>query len=368
MEVSIVIVNYNVKDLLLQCLRSLQQVSGELRTEVIVVDNHSLDGSVAFLKPLFPAVNFIELKDNLGFSKANNIGIRQATGKYVLILNPDTILEEDTLSVMYNYMESHPEVGLSGCKVLNPDGTFQLACRRGFPTPWASFCKLFGLQKLFPKSKLFARYNQTFRSVDETYYIEAVMGAFMFIRKEILDKISGFDEDFFLYGEDIDICWRIIREGWKNAYVHTTSIIHYKGESTRRSSENDVKHLYKSMEIFAGKHYSSSSLFLLFLRTGILFRSFIARIIKYRRDVFLLLFDLLGINISLILGTKIRFGDYFNFPPYAYPTVFIVLSLVMFASMVAVGEYFESKPTIRKSVFALMISFFILSSLTYFFN
>ena len=159
-------------------------------------------------------------------------------------------------------MERDIKCGIAGCKVLNADGTFQLACRRGFPTPWASFSKLFGLQKLFPKSKTFAGYNQTFRSVDETYYIDAVIGAFMFARMEALDQAKGFDPTFFMYGEDIDLCYRVNQNGWSIAYVHTTSIVHYKGESTRRSSIDEVKHFYEAMEIFVEKHYGKSHLFL----------------------------------------------------------------------------------------------------------
>ncbi len=367
-EISIVIVNYNVKDFLLQCIRSIESASKKIPTEVIVADNNSSDGSCEFLGPLFPNVKFIQLDENLGFAKANNIGIKQSNGKYVLILNPDTILQEDTLEVMYDYMENHSEVACAGCKVLNSDGSFQLACRRGFPTPWASFTKLFGLQKLFPNSKLFAKYNQTFRSIDETYYIDSVIGAFMFCRKDAIDEVDSFDEAFFMYGEDIDLCYRLAQKGWKTSYVHSTSIIHFKGESTRRSSINEIKHFYEAMRIFSKKHYSSSLFFLLFLRFGILLRALLAYINKYKKDIVVIIFDLISINLALMLGTWYRFGGIFNFPDYAYPTVFIAVSLVMLFSMIIVGEYFETKPTTRRALFGLMISFFILSSLTYYFN
>lgn len=367
-DISVIIVNYNVKDLLLQCLRSIQQAAKNISVEIIVIDNHSSDGSVNFLKPLFPSVEFISLKENIGFGRANNIGIEKAKGRYILILNPDTILEEETLEVMRDYMEAHPEVGIAGCKVLNPDGTFQLACRRGFPTPWSAFCKLFGLQKLFPKSRFFAKYNQTFKDINESYNIDAVVGAFMFCRKEVFDDLDGFDPDFFMYAEDIDLCYRASKNGWKIAYVHSTSIIHYKGESTKRSSINEVKHFYKAMEIYSKKHFSGSSLFLFFIRFGIFIRTFFAYLNKNRREIFVIIADIIFINLSLLLATMIRFGDFFNFPDYAYPTVFITLSAVVFSSMIAVGAYFESNFTIRKSFIALMMSFFFLSSLTYFFK
>ncbi len=367
-DISIIIVNYNVKDFLLQCLKSIDESHQYLKIEIIVVDNHSTDHSVKLLEPMFPRVHFIKLNENLGFAKANNIGIRQATGKYILILNPDTLLFEDTLKIMFEYMENNKEVGISGCKVLNSDGTFQLACRRGFPTPWASFCKLFGLQSLFPKWRLFSKYNQTFRSIDETYYIDAVIGAFMFCRAEIFDKVGLFDEDYFMYGEDIDLCYRTKSLGYEIAYVHKTSIIHYKGESTKRSSINGLKHFYEAMEIFSKKHFSKSSLFLKFIKLGILLRSIIARFLKYKKEIFLVFFDVLTINLTFIIGTKIRFGGYFNLPDYAYPLVFIVLTLVLLFSMISTGAYFENKYIIRRSITALMITFFILSSLTYFFK
>jgi len=367
-DISIIIVNYNVKDFLLQCLRSIESAQNHLNIEIIVIDNNSKDGSVPFLRPIFPEVNFIELSENLGFAIANNIGVEKSSGKYILILNPDTIIEENTLQVMYDYMEKHTEVGASGCKVLNPDGSFQLACRRGFPTPWVSFTKLFGLQKLFPQSKLFARYNQTFKSEDETYYIDAIIGAFMFFRREAFIEAGGFDTDFFMYGEDLDLCYRLYQNGWKIAYVHSTSIIHYKGESTKRSSINEIKHFYEAMTIFSKKHYSGSFILMFFIKLGILLRSFIAYISKHIEEISIILFDIITINLALMFSTWYRFGAAFNFPDYAYPTVFIAITIVMFFSMFSVGEYFENRHTVRRSLFGLMISFFILSSLTYYFN
>ncbi len=367
-DISIVIVNYNVKDFLYQCLDSIYLSKTNYKIEVIVVDNDSTDGSVSFLKPLFTNVNFIELKDNIGFGKANNLGFSIAKGDYILILNPDTVLEENTLEMMLEYMLSHPEVGISGCKVLNPDGSFQLPCRRGFPTPWAAFCKLFGLQKIFPKSKLFARYNQTFRSENETYYIDAIIGAFMFARKSVIDELKGFDPDFFMYGEDLDLCFRTYKAGYKVAYVHSAKIIHYKGESTKRSSINEIKHFYQAMEIFARKHISNSGIYLIFLKIGIWLRASLSFIMKYKEDIIFIFLDLLIANLAFILSTNYRFGGYFNLPPHAYPTVFIFLSLAIFVSFIAVGEYFEQEKSIKKSFQGLMFSFFILSSLTYYFN
>lgn len=367
-DVSIVIVNYNVKDFLYKCLNSVKNASANLNVETIVVDNNSTDNSIEFLEPKFPEVNFIKLEENIGFGKANNIGFDLAKGKYILILNPDTILEEKTLEVMKDYMDNNPQTGISGCKVLNSDGTFQLACRRGFPTPWAAFTKLSGLQSLFPGSKYFARYNQTFRSTEETYQIDAVIGAFMFARADIIKDLKGFDPEFFMYGEDIDLCFRTKKLGYTVDYVHSTSIIHFKGESTKRSTINDVKHFYDAMRIFAVKHYGKSSIFLLFLKTGIFLRSLIAYLSRYSREIFVILFDLIIVNTALLSGTKIKFGEYLGFPDYAYPDVFIIVSLVIIISNLFSGEYFEGENKITKVSYGYLISFFFLSSLTYFFK
>jgi GT2 family glycosyltransferase len=339
----------------------------ELSIEVFVVDNNSSDGSIDFLEPIFPNVKFIRSPENLGFPKANNIAIRQSKGKYLLILNPDTILSENTLTKMYNFMLKNPNIGISGCKVLNADGSFQLACRRGFPTPWASFCKLFGLQALFSKSKLFAQYNQTFRPFDETYKIDAVIGAFMFCDTNLIKEIGGFDETYFMYGEDLDLCRQVQLRGRDVVYYHETSIIHFKGESTRRSSIDEIKHLYEAMEIFSRKYFSNSALFIFFLKLGITTRSVIARIIKNIIPVFLLLTDIFFVNISLMFGSYLKFGRFLGFADYAYPLVFFVTTFVFFISQFFNGEYFEKKISIPNTILSLTMTFFILSSLTYFF-
>ncbi|MCS6808103.1 MAG: glycosyltransferase [Bacteroidota bacterium] len=376
-RVAIVIVNYNVKDLLASCLASLRASLGRCAAQgvvadIIVVDNDSTDGSVEYLTPTFPEVQFIRLAENVGFGKANNIGFCKALqngAQYILCLNPDTLISEDTIDSMVQFMQAHPEVGIAGCKLLNADGTFQLACRRGFPTPWASFCKVFGLQALFPQSRLFAQYNQTFRSEDDTYAVDAVGGAFMFIRREALEAVKGFDEDFFMYGEDLDLCYRVQQQGWKIMYVHTTSVIHYKGESTRRSAINEIKHFYEAMEIFARKHYGSSWLFLALLRAGIAVRSALAYLSAYRWEFGFAVADVVIMNGALLLGTFLWKGRIWGFPSYAYPTVFIALSVVTLLSMIAAGEYSPyAKPAVRRAWSGLMISFFILSALTYFFK
>ncbi len=367
-DISVIIVNYNVKDYLLQCLRSLNASVGSVTTEVIVVDNDSHDGSVEELQPLFPSVRWIALDENIGFGRANNVGLEHASGRYVLYLNPDTIIGADTLSVMCKFLDEHPKTGIAGCKVLNPDGSFQVACRRGLPTPWVSFCKLFGLQRLFPSSKLFAGYNLTYLPVDATYAVDALIGAFMVGRTELMRSLGGFDPAFFMYGEDIDLCYRVQQAGFDVTYVHTTSIVHYKGESTKRSSINEVRVFYDAMEIFAKKHFGGSRIFLAFLRLGIGVRAVLARAMRKRREIITWLLDMLALNTALLAATSVRFDGPFGFPEYAYPLVQIVVTLVATFSLVAVGEYVEYRPTVRRSIVGLLVTFFVLSSLTYFFK
>ena len=305
-DVSIIIVNYNVKDYLLQCLRSLEQIDATIKKEIIVVDNNSTDGSIGDLRPQFPSVTWIELDENIGYGKANNVGLAQAQGRYTLFLNPDTIVGRDVLQTMTSYLDTNPDVGLAGCKVLNPDGSFQVACRRGLPTPWASFCKLFGLQSIFPSSKIFAQYNMTYLPIDATYPVDALIGAFMMGPTALMRQLDGFDPAFFMYGEDIDLCHRVKLSGKRVMYVHTTNIIHYKGESTKRSSMNEVRVFYEAMEIFAKKHFGGSQLFLAFLRLGIVARSIMARALRKKREIIIWLFDMVAINAVLLFATSVQ--------------------------------------------------------------
>ena len=253
MDLSIIIVNYNVKEFLQNLIHSIEKASSNLTKEIFIIDNASDDGSVDFIKEKFPQIKLFANQKNLGFGKANNIGLKEATGKYILLINPDTIVAEDTFEKMIQFFESNKNVGLAGCKILNPDGTLQLACRRSFPGPWTSFTKVTGLSSLFPNSKIFARYNLTYLDENQTYEVDAISGSFMMMRKEVYDKVGGFDEQFFMYGEDLDLCYRIQKAGYKVFYVHTTQIIHYKGESTKRSSLDETKVFYSSMHLFVKK-------------------------------------------------------------------------------------------------------------------
>jgi GT2 family glycosyltransferase len=368
MDISIIIVNYNVKDFLAQCLSSLRIALDGLESEIIVIDNASQDGSKEYLPKKFPEAQFTWLDRNVGFGAANNIGIEQSKGQYILLLNPDTVVEKETIKQMIAFMDNEPKTGIAGCRVLNADGTFQLACRRGLPTPWASFCKLFGLQALFPKSPLFAEYNLTYKSELDTYDVDALIGAFMFCRREALLASGGFDTAFFMYGEDLDLCYRVKQLGWNIRYYHEPTIIHFKGESSRRSSMNEIMVFYDAMEIFAKKHFGSSRLFLFFLKLGIKTRSLLATFEKHIGDIVLLIIDVLSIFGSLLLATDLRFGNPFAFPEYAYPTVFIAMISITIGSLLASGAYFENAGKVRPILMGYFAAFFILSSLTYFFK
>lgn len=266
MTLSIIIVNYNVKYYLEQCLHSVWKAVEGIDNEVFVVDNASKDDSVAYLKTKFPQQQYPHLhiianRHNLGFGKANNLALKKATGEFILFLNPDTILTEHTLHDCIAFARTRPDLGGLGVKMLRDNGEFALESRRSLPTPWTSFCKITGLATLFPKSKLFGKYNLRFLSEDESSQIDIISGAFLFAKHEVLKKTGGFDEQFFMYGEDIDLSYRILKAGYKNYYL-PTPILHYKGESTHKNSFRYVHVFYEAMLIFFRKHYRHYSLLL----------------------------------------------------------------------------------------------------------
>jgi len=256
MKLSIIIVNYNVKHFLEQCLNSVRLATKHVSSEVWVVDNNSVDQSVEMVKEKFPEVHLIANKDNRGFSVANNQAIKLSKGEYVLLLNPDTLVEEYTFKKVVDFMDAHPDAGGLGVKMVDGNGNFLPESKRGLPTPAVAFYKIFGLSALFPKSKTFSKYHLGYLDKEKTHSIEILSGAFMLMRKKALDKVGLLDETFFMYGEDIDLSYRIIKGGYKNYYYPETRIIHYKGESTKKSSVNYVFTFYQAMVIFAKKHFS----------------------------------------------------------------------------------------------------------------
>ncbi len=256
MKVSVIIVNYKVKYYLAQCLHSVLKAMDGIDGEIIVVDNDSKDDSIDYARELYPQVTFIENKENLGFSCANNIAIRQSKGEYVLLLNPDTIVNEHLLADCITLLDTHPEIGATGVRMLNENGTFAPESRRGVPTPFTAFCKMVGLTSLFPKSRLFGRYYMKYLDEYAATPIDIISGACMFIRKSVLDECGLLDEDFFMYGEDIDLSYRMLKTGKQNYYL-PTRILHYKGESTHKNTFRYVYVFYEAMYIFFRKHYAS---------------------------------------------------------------------------------------------------------------
>ena len=276
MKLSVVIVSYNVSHYLLQCLDSLQRALRGIDGEVIVVDNHSRDNSVALVHQAHPEVKVIENLHNLGFSKANNIALRHAKGEYALLLNPDTIVADNTIRDCIAFLDLHPDAGAAGVMMLNADGTVAPESRRGVPTPLTSFYKLSGLCRMFPRSPRFGRYYLGHLPWQTPQQIDIVSGAFCMLRRSVLDKVGLLDEDYFMYGEDIDLSYRILKQGATNWYL-PYPILHYKGESTQKSSFRYVHVFYQAMLIFFRKHFSHLGLLVtLPIKTAIWFKALVA--------------------------------------------------------------------------------------------
>lgn len=268
LKLSVIIVNYNVKYYLDQCIRSVLRAFEEMNTpaEIIVVDNHSADGSVDYLEQrypqkLFPMVRFVRSAHNLGFARANNIAIRQSRGEYVLLLNPDTIVGEDALKASVDFMDAHEDAGAVGVRMLGAQGRRAMESRRGLPTPMVSFFKMLGFCNRWPHHRLFGKYYMGYLPWDEPSQIEVVSGAYCMLRRKALDEVGLLDEDFFMYGEDIDLSYRVLKGGYHNYYL-PVDILHYKGESTQKSSFRYVHVFYEAMLIFFRKHYSGMTFLL----------------------------------------------------------------------------------------------------------
>ena len=246
-----------------------------MKAEIFVVDNASADHSTGYLKPRFPTVRFIQNEDNPGFGKANNQALEMACGQFILFLNPDTILAEDSLSTCIRFMETHPDAGACGVRMIDGSGRFLPESKRGFPSPAASFYKMSGLTALFPTSRRYAAYYLGHLPEQGNHEVDVLAGAYFFARKKVLDTTGGFDEQFFMYGEDIDLSYRIQLKGFKNYYLAETSIIHFKGESTKKQNIQAIRSFYGAMDIFVKKHYPNrhTGLFSVFIQLFIHFKS-----------------------------------------------------------------------------------------------
>lgn len=301
LKLSVVIVNYNVKHFLEQCIKSVLTACEGIDAEVWVVDNNSVDGSVAMVQDLFPSVNLIANQENLGFSKANNQAIKASNSEYILLLNPDTIVPEDCFHKTLEFMDHHPEAGACGIRMIDGQGKFLPESKRGLPTPEVALYKMLGLNRLFPRSKKFGKYHLGYIGEFETSEVDVLAGAFMLLRTETLNKVGLLDETFFMYGEDIDLSYRITKGGYKNYYFADSTIIHYKGESTKKQSVNYVKVFYKAMIIFANKHYEGRfrRSFTAFINTAIYLRAGITLISNLVSKYWMMAAELVLIFLSL---------------------------------------------------------------------
>lgn len=343
MKLSVVIVNYNVKYFLEQCLHSVRRAMKGIDGEVFVVDNNSVDGSIKMLAEKFPEVIVIANKDNKGFSKANNQAIRVSKGKYVLLLNPDTIVEDDTFTKVIAFMEKHPDAGGLGVKMIDGKGRFLPESKRGLPKPSVAFYKIFGLAKLFPRSRVFGQYHLTYLDKDKTHQVDVLSGAFMLLRSKTLDKAGLLDESFFMYGEDIDLSYRITLAGYRNYYFPEARIIHYKGESTKKSSVNYVFTFYKAMIIFARKHFTlqNARLFSFLIHLAIWLRASISIFWRFARNAFLPALDTLLIFAGIYFIKRYWENNFIYLEGGSYPPELMQISVPVYILIWLLATYFS---------------------------
>lgn len=372
MQLSVIIVNYNVRHFLEQCLRSVQRAAAHIETEIIVVDNNSVDGSVQMLKENFgDSIILIENKENTGFSKANNQGIRIARGRHVLLLNPDTVVEESAFEKCFAFMEAHPEAGALGVRMINGEGVFLPESKRGLPTPAVSFYKIFGLSRLFPRSKTFGQYHLSYLDPQQNHPVDILSGAFMWIRKAVLDKTGGFDEAFFMYGEDVDLSWRIRQAGYQNYYFADAQIIHYKGESTKKGSLNYVRVFYQAMIIFAQKHFGGpqQELFIAVIRMAVWFRAGLAVLSRLARRIGFPLLES-AVIYGLIYGIKSYWEHYVKYieggqyPP-SFDRIAAPIYTAVFVGLMALMGAYRRPYRIQPVVYASFLGFVAIATVSY---
>ena len=339
-KVSIIIISYNVRSYLAHAIDAI--IKSEYKElEIIVVDNNSYDGTCEYLKEHYDnisSINIISNKENIGFGKAVNQAAKIATGKYFLILNPDTIIEEETISELVYYLYNNKNVGMVGPKILTSDGTLQLACKRSFPTIKVALPKILGLDRIFPNSKWAGKYNLTYLDPEEIHAVDAISGSCMLIREETFKKLNGFDEQFFMFGEDLDLCTRIWENGLEVHYVPKTKIIHYKGQSVKAAPYDSREAFYDSMNLYVNKHYSSTIGLLtrLFIVTGIGMKKFISAVNEKQSLFVSMMLDILVIIFAFIIAINFRFS---NLSP-----IIVSKGLVPFIYVllwVSVGSFFQ---------------------------
>lgn len=315
MQLSVIILNYNVRYFLEQCVLSVQNALESIDGEIIVIDNNSLDDSCDMMRQRFPNVRLIRNKENLGFPKGNNIGVAHAQGEYVCILNPDTVVAEDTFTKVLQFAKKQSDLGIVGVKLIDGTGNFLPESKRVVPTPFVAFTKVTGLYKIFPKSRIFGQYYAQHLDENENGEVEILVGAFMFMKRDLYQQVSGFDEDCFMYSDDIDLSYRVLKEGKSNYYFHETTVIHYKGESTIKDGIY-MKRFQEAMQFFYKKHFAASVVFSLFMKAGIVFFSFVKMFqgqpklrIRPKSFIFYSSNKEIANKLSLIFQNKVSFHD-----------------------------------------------------------
>lgn len=371
-DISIVIVNYKVKEYVSNLLSSIRKAASNYAVQVFVVDNDSGDDSVSYLRKRHPDVSYIANKDNLGFGKANNQAIKQAKGDFTLIINPDTLVSEDTFSSLIAHMNAHPDCGAAGCKILNPDGSYAPESKRSVPTIWAALTKLLGLHSIFPKSRLFGQYYLSWLSEDQHAKVPVLSGSFMFWRTELLQQLEGFDERFFMYGEDIDLCYRVQQTNYHIDYVPTTSIIHYKGESTKKGDLRYIRIFNEAMYLFFDKHHSSrySVLFKAVIFSALWLKTIFSFIVSRLKAISWIAADLVLLNISIILGFLIRFQFsveiFSDLQSFQFLWVNLLASGIYLLVGALLGLYQHKMDSISTPLKALLFSYVGVAAITFF--
>jgi len=353
LDLSIVIVNYNVKHFLEQCLHSVKKATQGIKAEVIVVDNNSADGSCSMMLEKFSEIKLIRNSENLGFSAANNQALKKAKGKFVLLLNPDTIIHEDSLTECLSFMEKHRDAGAIGLKMIDGKGNFLPESKRSLPTPQSAFYKIFGLAALFPKSEKFNTYYLKHLDKDNIQKIDILTGAFMFIRASALEKCGLLDEDFFMYAEDIDLSYRLSLKGYQNYYLPSPAIIHFKGESTKKSEFNYPRHFYGSMIRFVRKYYSGrkASNLSSILRIAILLKAMLSVIKVALTKVALPIIDIIVLSLTYLGSVKlwetIKYEHQYEYPEILTGAILPAALFIVIAGIFVLGGYRRKIPLRR---------------------
>lgn len=349
---SVIIVAYNSCDFIPACLKSVRDASEGLDTQVIVLDNGSPEPISAEIKAFFPEVLWIDSKENLGFGKGCNLAVKSATNPYLFFINPDTLVSKDSFRKMLEFVQEHPETGLAGSRILNEDGSLQLACRRSFPTTFSAIAKTVGLAALFPKSKLFASYNMTYADPEQVTEVDAISGSFFCMRSDLYRELNGFDEDFFMYGEDLDLCFRAKVAGFKNYYTPATNILHFKGQSCKTRRWKSYVDFYKAMIIFVRKHKDLYFVPSLFVTLGILFAAFIGMFSRLIPKFWKIFLDLVTIFWIWIVACVVENNE---FDGYVNANVFLNTILVVNILYLALcGEYSTASLNGRKFITRLI--------------